>query len=210
MHSSAEQYVPQCKGEQPSVRSTFFVWGALCLFVLAFFGLVFAAPLLLVYGHGAAAGVIYKAFGYLCHQIPDRSFHLAGHQLGVCARCTGLYAGFAGGVLCFPLVRRLNRAYAPPRRRWLLLACVPITVDFALGFFGIWENTHLSRFMTGAVLGAVCALFIVPGVLDLGQLILRPARRRSLESVEPQLTIGADPSKAHGALSDYSAPYRRI
>ncbi|MCA1594754.1 MAG: hypothetical protein LC754_19425, partial [Acidobacteria bacterium] len=44
---------------------------------------------------------------------------------------------------------------------------LPTTVDFALGFFGVWENTHLSRFLTAVLLGAVAAFFIVPGLVDL-------------------------------------------
>jgi hypothetical protein len=40
-------------------------------------------------------------------------------------------------------------------------------VDFALGFFGVWQNTHLSRFLTALLLGAVTAFYVVPGVVDL-------------------------------------------
>jgi hypothetical protein len=42
-------------------------------------------------------------------------------------------------------------------------------IDFSLGFLGIWQNTHLSRFATGALLGAVAAFFIMPGLIDLSQ-----------------------------------------
>jgi hypothetical protein len=50
---------------------------------------------------------------------------------------------------------------------WLALALVPITIDWSLTFFGIWENTQLSRFATGAILGAACATFIVPAVVEI-------------------------------------------
>jgi uncharacterized membrane protein len=43
------------------------------------------ALLLAVYALGAA----------VCHQQANRSFHLAGVQLAVCARCAGVYAGAA-------------------------------------------------------------------------------------------------------------------
>ncbi|PYS78801.1 MAG: hypothetical protein DMF66_05055, partial [Acidobacteria bacterium] len=43
----------------------------------------------------------------------------------------------------------------------------PTTLDFALGFFGVWENTHLSRFLTALLLGVVSAFYIVPGLVDL-------------------------------------------
>ena len=54
-----------------------------------------------------------------------------------------------------------------PARGWLLAAAVPTTVDFALGFFRVWENTHASRFLTASLLGAVVAFYFVPGVVDL-------------------------------------------
>jgi hypothetical protein len=50
-----------------------------------------------------------------------------------------------------------------------MLAALPLALDFALGFFGIWENTHLSRVLTGALLGAVAVFYIVPGLFDFVQ-----------------------------------------
>src|SRR5262249_922300 len=43
----------------------------------------------------AFALVVYAVGAVVCHQLPDRSFHLLGRQLPVCARCTGIYAGAA-------------------------------------------------------------------------------------------------------------------
>ncbi len=209
MYSLDNQYVPQCAPNPRVARTPLFVWGALALFSLCLLALVFAAPLLLAGEHARAANAVYTAFSYLCHQMPERSFHLMGHKLGVCARCTGLYSGFAAGVLLYPLVRSLRRTDSLPRV-WLLLACVPITVDFALGFFGIWENTHVSRLVTGAILGAACALFVVPGFLDLGQLLVKLLRRDDASTREARLTVGRETSSVPTAPSDYSAPYRRI
>ena len=38
---------------------------------------------------------VYAIGSLICHQLPERSFHLWGAQLPVCARCTGIYAGAA-------------------------------------------------------------------------------------------------------------------
>src|SRR5438093_145990 len=43
----------------------------------------------------AFAFVVYRAGSVLCHQRPERSFHLFSMQMPVCARCTGIYAGGA-------------------------------------------------------------------------------------------------------------------
>ena len=49
--------------------------------------------------------------GYaICHQIPDRSFHIAGRQLPLCARCTGTYIGVAIGFASLALLRRWRAA----------------------------------------------------------------------------------------------------
>ena len=96
--------------------------------------------------------MIYHAFGILCHQRPDRSYFIAGHKLAVCSRCTGLYAGFAVTLLLYPLIRSLRNNINPPRI-YLILAAITLAIDFSLTFFGIWENTHTSRLLTGALLG---------------------------------------------------------
>ena len=166
---ASSEYVPQC-APQATARSARLVWGGLLALSLMIIALVFAAPVLLAHGYIEPAGLIYRAFSFLCHQIPERSFHLEGHALGVCSRCTGIYSGFAASVLFYPVFRSLKRIDSPARL-WLLAACLPITVDFSLGFFRIWENTHFSRFATGAIFGAACALYVVPGFLDLGQMI---------------------------------------
>ena len=150
----------------PASRRAIVVWAGTCLIALAILGLIISAPLAEGYGHPAFAAPIYKAFSFVCHQIPSRSFHLAGHQFGVCSRCTGLYTGFAVAALVYPLARSLQRVDTPSRL-WLILATLPILIDFALGYFSIWENTHLSRFLTGALLSSVTVFYIIPGLVDL-------------------------------------------
>ena len=48
---------------------------------------------------GPCGGWLYAVGWLICHQRPERSFHLAGAQLPVCARCLGLYAGGAAGAI---------------------------------------------------------------------------------------------------------------
>jgi len=158
------------------------VWAITALCGLTIIGLIIGAPLAQAGGHPVFAATIYKAFSFLCHQIPERSFHLAGHQFGVCSRCTGLYTGFAAAALCYPLIRSLKTTDTPPRF-WLILAAVPLTIDFGLGYFGIWQNNHLSRFSTGALLGSVAVFYIVPGLVDLSSSLgRRLAGKKRLES----------------------------
>ena len=148
------------------------VWLILSAVTLLIVVAIIAAPLAQAHDHALFAGSIYKTFSYLCHQIPERSLHVAGHQFAVCSRCTGLYVGFAFATLGYPLIRSLKRTDTPPII-WLLLAALPLGIDFALGYFSIWENNHASRFITGGLLGGVAAFYIVPGLIDLSAKIKR-------------------------------------
>lgn len=192
-------YVPQVV---PSRRPLVF-WTVSAATVMALVALVVVAPLAAAGGQGELAQVIYRAFAVLCHQRPDRSYFIDGHKLAVCSRCTGLYAGFAFTLLLYPLLRSLRTTTTPPPS-WLLLAAVPLGIDFSLKFFGIWENTHTSRLLTGALLGSVAVFYVVPGLMDLSL--------RSLQASKPRpakFTL-ASPERIASAPSDYSAPERRI
>jgi len=142
------------------------IWVFTATIAITIVGLIIAAPLAQANGHAAFAFSIYNVFHFVCHQLPERSFHLAGYQFAVCARCTGLYSGFASATLLYPLARSLERTDTPSRI-WLLLAAVPLGVDFGLGYFGIWENTHLTRFVTGALLSTTAVFYIMPGLIQL-------------------------------------------
>ena len=153
-------------------REAIAVWLSVSAIGLAVVGLIVAAPFALAHGHPEFASPIYKAFSFVCHQIPERSFHLSGHQFGVCSRCTGLYTGFAVATLIYPLARSLKRTDTPARL-WLILAAVPLAIDFALTYFGAWQNTQLSRFLTGELLSSVAVFYIMPGLVELSSAIFR-------------------------------------
>lgn len=50
---------------------------------------------------------------------------------------------------------------------------MPLAIDFSLTFFGIWQNNHFTRFTTGALFGAVAAIFVLPGVIELAGGVVR-------------------------------------
>ena len=116
-------------------------------------------------GTRPSAGV-YSGFSAACHQMPERSFSREGFPLAVCARCFGLYAGAAAGVLLYPMARgfaRQRRAGArvasgrgradDDRFRARLLRRLGEYAPFTLPY--------------AVLLGAAVAFYIVPAALDL-------------------------------------------
>ena len=128
--------------------------------------LTLAAPLAKAIGFVAISAPLYNFFGYICHQISDRSFHIGGEQFAVCSRCFGVYFGLVFGFAIYPLWRNITEIEPLPRF-WLFLSLIPIGIDWSLTVFGIWENTHFSRFITGLILGVACATYIVPAIVEI-------------------------------------------
>ncbi len=180
----------------------FLFWLVAAVTVLSIVSLIVAAPVAAADGHGELAKGIYGAFGTLCHQLPERSYFIAGHKFAVCSRCTGLYAGFAFTLFLYPLIRSLKTTAMPPRSL-LLLAAIPLLIDFSVTFFGFWENTHTSRLLTGALLGSATVFYVMPGLIELSLRRAQTARPKAMFTT-------ASPERIAAAPSDYSAPERRI
>lgn len=160
-----ENYVPQNLAAQMR-RRAFFVWGVFALLALVWIFLILLAPLAEANNFSALSVPLYKFFGYLCHQMPERSFQIHEHAFAVCSRCFGVYFGLFFGLTIYPFLRPVEETEPLPRF-WLFLAIAPMAIDWGLGAFEIWENTHWSRFATGAILGAACAIFIVPALVEI-------------------------------------------
>lgn len=103
-----------------------------------------------------AQAFLYAAGSVVCHQIPERSFHLAGVQLPVCARCTGLYlGGLAGVAVWMSLGQRLRSRLGGTRRAVIALAIAgaPTLVTWLSAEAGLGEPANLGRAMLAVPLG---------------------------------------------------------
>lgn len=134
--------------------------------------LTVAAPIAKANGLVAISSPLYNFFGYICHQISDRSFHVEGEPFAVCSRCFGVYFGLAFGFAVYPLWRNVTEIEPLPRF-WLFLSLIPIGIDWSLTVFGVWENNHASRFITGLILGVACATYIVPAIVEITRNLTR-------------------------------------
>ena len=167
MTGPAEEYVPVAVAHKLQRQATR-VWLSAAIVTFLWLTAILAAPVAMAGGFESVSGPLYTFFGYICHQIADRSFHIEGEKFAVCSRCFGVYFGIFLGLVIYPLWRGIDEIEPLPRF-WLFLSLVPIATDWALGVFGIWENTHLSRFVTGLILGVACATFIMPAVVEIAR-----------------------------------------
>ncbi|WP_243421366.1 DUF2085 domain-containing protein [Pseudoflavonifractor phocaeensis] len=80
-----------------------------------------------------------------CHQLPDRSFHIHGCQFPLCARCTGICAGYVLTVLLTPFFQL----------PWTLAGtfCTIMFLDWLLQYTQLKKSTNLRRFVTGTLCG---------------------------------------------------------
>jgi len=122
--------------------------------------LILTSPVALASGRLSGLTVaVYHAGSLVCHQRPERSFHLAGAQLPVCARCFGLYLSGAVGLLVAS--RRRGSISAATSRLLLVMAALPIAVTVALEWLGLIHTTNIVRMLTGLPLGFAAAVVIV-------------------------------------------------
>lgn len=76
--------------------------------------------------------------GYaVCHQLPERSFFLAGRRLPLCARCTGTFLGVFTAYTAVVIRRQTRCAALPP---------IPITALLLLSV-GFWAADGLNSYL---------------------------------------------------------------
>jgi uncharacterized membrane protein len=100
----------------------------------------------------------------VCHQIPERSFQLGGQTLPLCARCTGVYAGFALGVFALVVSQSRNEKLLSLKAGKL----TPITIFLVFGLqgvterFGLWPSSNEIRLALGLLTGGAINLLLTP------------------------------------------------
>ncbi|MGD2178455.1 MAG: DUF2085 domain-containing protein, partial [Anaerolineae bacterium] len=119
-------------------------------------------------------GLLSKAdmVGYaVCHQIKSHSFTIAGHQLPLCARCTGTFLGALVGLFGQAVALRRRRAAAFPPAP-ILAILIGFTVSWMadglnsyltlIGVPPFYEPRNALRLTTGALNGLTMSALIYP------------------------------------------------
>ncbi len=149
------------------MRLSFLTYAGILFAVVIWCGGIILAPLCSTAGGDTAAvgRALYQFYHPICHQIPDRSMFLAGHPLGVCARCSSIYLAFLAGTILFPFLRSLAQS-SPAPRLLLLLAAVPMLIDATPIGPWFYQVTLLTRSVSGAVFGLALPFVLLPAALE--------------------------------------------
>ena len=114
----------------------------------------------------AFAFAVYAAGSAVCHQRPERSFHLWSAQMPVCARCTGIYIGAALAAIV-AAARSRQRSIDHPRIV-LLLSALPTAATLVYEWSTGAVPSNWTRALAGAPMGAAVGFVIIaalPGPL---------------------------------------------
>jgi hypothetical protein len=143
--------------------------------------LLLAAPFAASRPHASplASALILGVYGIgslVCHQLPERSYHVWTAQMPVCARCAGIYFGAVLGVA----VAAVARGFEPSVRRFqpsgwrspqrlalrrprvaLALAVVPTLLTLVYEWTTGDMPSHAIRAAAGVPIGVVVAWLVV-------------------------------------------------
>ncbi len=107
----------------------------------------------------------------VCGRIPDHSFHLAGRQLPLCARCTGTFVGALLGFVGLLLLGKGKAAQMPPVRVLALLISFIILmaidglnsyVSLLINGPALYQPHNLLRLLTGTLHGLALSIIVFP------------------------------------------------
>lgn len=107
----------------------------------------------------------------VCHRLSAHSFHLAGRQLPLCARCTGTFSGALLGLVGLLALRKGKAARMPPARVLGLLVgfIILMAIDGFNSYVSLVANAPLLyephntlRLLTGTLHGLALSIIVFP------------------------------------------------
>lgn len=98
---------------------------------------------------------LYEVFSRICHQDATRSWHLFGHQLPVCIRCTSIYFAFTASLW----------TGLKPNARWLRGSLAIMAAEFIAARLIL--DAAILRSVSGILVGLTAAPFVRQGIEEL-------------------------------------------
>lgn len=129
------------------------------------------------------AALVYLSASVICHQRPERSYHLSGAPLPVCARCLGLHVGAALGLLALAFAPDAFRAAVLRHARAaLVIAALPIAASVLVEWAG-GPSPMSARTWTALPAGAMAGALVGLALVNLSRGAAQAVR------VEPSATL---------------------
>jgi uncharacterized membrane protein len=105
----------------------------------------------------------------ICHQLDERSLHVSGLALSVCARDTGIYIGIFSTLVYLHIFKRKSKLTIPTIKIsfLLLLFMLPMMIDGFGSYSHLFQSNNIRRLISGICFGFVLPYFLYP--LSLGK-----------------------------------------
>lgn len=97
-------------------------------------------------------------YAFMCHRLPERSFHFRGKQFPLCARCTGILVGYIFGILILLFYGKISFIFS-------CALIIPMMIDGTGQLFQKWLSNNPRRFITGILAGISIDFIIIHFVL---------------------------------------------
>ncbi len=142
----------------------------------------------------------------VCHQLPERTIHFGQRPLFLCARDTGLYAGFGICLLAAVLPYRRSRGGGPssPWKAAMALSLLFLAADGVTVVLGWRESNNPLRFSSGMAAGSSLALLLGPAVNRLAW--KAPHESRLMEGLAPAFRLAGGLAGASALYLAHPAP----
>ena len=108
--------------------------------------------------------IVYHSGDRMCHMKESRSFSINENQMPYCARCFGIFLGFAIGaaIASFVLI---------DLRWWMLVIGLgPIGLDGGLQLITSYESNNIFRLLTGLLAGIITMIAVGLMIMELSNM----------------------------------------
>ncbi len=129
-------------------------------FLIVFATLPILAPILAALGADQVSTLVFQLYSITCHQMPERSYFLFGHQMAYCERNTAIYGAMAVSGIAYIWLRRRDLESLPVG--WYVVLILPMAIDGFSQLIGLRESTWLLRGLTGGLFGAATIWLAFP------------------------------------------------
>lgn len=109
----------------------------------------------------ALNNIVYSVSSLVCHQHPERCFIIGGRILPLCARCSGIYAGFMVFFL-FLWITAARKRFVDYDRRVYICSGIILVLFLTEGFLSFMHAVYAGnniRFLSGLFGGASLGIF---------------------------------------------------